>query len=844
MLKRYIFGLIFGILFLLSSVLLFAGNPIGLVSQQIPREGQPWIWKGPTIPYWPDRGSLGYLPNRTAKNLVSQAFRRWSDACSSINFQERDGIFEDITGANFRDYLGKKDGISPIIFDNDRQILRALGFPKEVLGFSSPEFIDLATGYVTEGFSIINTDSFDWDKNDGGGELDEKYLEALLVHEFGHYIGLGHSQVNGNAFFNRRPLVGFAVPPENMVETMYPILLPSQSTLKYDDIVTVNWLYPAAGFLSNSASFHGKVVQPDSVREVQGVNVIARNVNTINDPLAVYRDAVSQISGVGFHPDIFAPAFSRGEFLLSGIPPMTPMRIEIESLGSGEFPVFQIPDPLSIIPEFYNSIDESYSNPPDDPSDATILILPQRERREILFMLNQPIYLTEVNPASVPSHSDAIITIRGNGFIPNSRVNVSQEISSFSNSYPLIYDDPMKVRLVLPYDLAVGRYQLRVVRPPGGRGNESLNSVLLEVTPGPMSITSVSPAQVLYNSNEQVQVRGSNFFREMRVLLLHQQHGYQVSVAADALTPGLLTFYVPAEAVVGQYDLRLSRPPSGPGNETASLPWRVLPNTLSITNISPSIISDNSGDTVILRGNGFTNHSYVRITASRSLSSWDISPFSSTATELKFALPPALSTTGLYSIIVIRPPGDTDNVSNKITLDIQWVPPTTTTTLYPPTTIVTTTMIPTSTTTQPSWTTTTAQVSTSTITTPTTSSSSTTSSTLFNLNPFGQVETPSHGATVSNIIPISGWAVDDHGQVKITLLVDGIPDNTAVTRHLRPDIAALFPQFPNSDTSGFRIDFNTTKLPDGFHQLSVLFQDRFGATSLSGVVLIYVLNHP
>ncbi len=843
MLKRYFSFLLLCFLFLLSSALLFAGNPIGYVSHQQVREGQPLIWKSGVIPYWTDRGSLGYLPNRSAKNLVSQAIRRWSDACSKISFQERDGIFEDIDGANFRDYLGKRDGISPVIFDNDGQILRALGFSQEVLGFSTPEFVDPATGYVTEAYSIINTDPFDFDKNDACGELDEKYLEALLVHEFGHFIGLGHSQVNGDAYFSKRAISGYGIPPENMVETMYPYLLVTHATLKYDDIVTVNWLYGNTTFFSTKASFHGSVYQSNGVREVQGVNVIARNVNTISDPLAVYRDAVSQISGVGFHPDLLFPSVTRGEFLLPGIPAMTAMRVEIEYLGPGEWPVYMKPEVNDFLPEFYNGIDEAGTSPPDDPEAATSILLPAGEKREIRFLLNPPLILTEVIPSSVPSHSDSLIVLRGNGFLPGSWAFIRNEDNVGSASaYPLLYDDPTQVHFILPYNLYAGRNTIIVGRPPGGNGNESLNSVTLTVTANPMTVSSISPAQVLYNSNEQIQVRGINFYRDLRLQLRHKQHGYEVSLVPEVLTPGLLVFYNPSEAVPGDYNLSLLRPPGGAENETAPVTWRVVANPLAIQALSPSTVTESTGINVTVLGSGFTNGTYLQLAADAGGGAWKIDPAIKNSGELSFALPSSLIAKGTYSIVAIRPPGDTLNYSNKASLNVQWVPPSTTTTLTPPTTTTlppTTTSTTTSTTLPPTSTTTTTRLLTS-----TTTSTSSTTSTIFNLQPFGQLETPSNAATVSNIIPISGWAVDDHGQTKLTLLIDGVPDNAAVTRYYRPDIAAMFPQFPNSDTAGFRIDLDTTRLTDGFHQISVLIMDRFGVTATTSAVLVFVFNHP
>jgi N-acetylmuramoyl-L-alanine amidase len=106
------------------------------------------------------------------------------------------------------------------------------------------------------------------------------------------------------------------------------------------------------------------------------------------------------------------------------------------------------------------------------------------------------------------------------------------------------------------------------------------------------------------------------------------------------------------------------------------------------------------------------------------------------------------------------------------------------------------------------------------------------------------IEAPQQGATVQGIIPIIGWAVDDNGEVRVTLQVDGVPDGSQIAGIPRPDVAAVFPQYPNSGNSGFRIDLDTRTLTDRFHQITVTFQDRLGATSTPQTILIYVLNRP
>jgi DNA-binding beta-propeller fold protein YncE len=111
--------------------------------------------------------------------------------------------------------------------------------------------------------------------------------------------------------------------------------------------------------------------------------------------------------------------------------------------------------------------------------------------------------------------------------------------------------------------------------------------------------------------------------------------------------------------------------------------------------------------------------------------------------------------------------------------------------------------------------------------------------------PFGSIDTPAEGATVSGDMPLTGWVMDDVGLLGNVLvyrdslpgegsspgtpgkLFVGVPTRVAGAR---PDVQALFPSYNDNDRAGFGLMVLTNALPNGgngtftFH---VLVADRY-----------------
>ena len=188
-----------------------------------------------------------------------------------------------------------------------------------------------------------------------------------MVHEFGHYQGLGHSIVNGQIVlgdatgpspFDTFPLVSLA----NKIETMYPFYFgPAAgfSTPEKDDIAAIATLYPAPTFFGTTGTIVGRILASNGRTPKPGFNVIARN---IANPFV---DAVSGLSGA-FTPDLSADSPLAGVYILNGLTPGARYAVFVDEILEGGFSA-----PAGILPgpeEFYSGRLESKRRDKDAPN--------------------------------------------------------------------------------------------------------------------------------------------------------------------------------------------------------------------------------------------------------------------------------------------------------------------------------------------------------------------------------------------------------------------------------------------------------------------------------------------
>jgi len=346
---------------------------------------------------------LGNQTNAQADQLVLDAFQVWEDVpTADIGFSAAGDLGGDVTSANYlaveSDLATCGSPVGPIarersiVYDVDGSIVTAIGDdPNSLLGFASPVCLETngSENFYTRGIALLNgrfIDGIDTTTND---EVSLAEFQAVFIHEFGHLIGLDHSQINVNCH------TSFCSPGGSDAQglpTMFPFLEEglelAMATLAVDDIAGVSELYPETTnnppsqepFGSTTGRIRGRILFSDGATPAQGLNVIARRVD---DPRRI---AVSSVSGFLFTEDAGNPVYpwpgspfgSRDETLIGsydipGLPPGD-YTVEVEAInpdfveGSSVGPIgtigFQFPMPGDCTQEFANT------SPPESDTDS------------------------------------------------------------------------------------------------------------------------------------------------------------------------------------------------------------------------------------------------------------------------------------------------------------------------------------------------------------------------------------------------------------------------------------------------------------------------------------------
>lgn len=92
------------------------------------------------------------------------------------------------------------------------------------------------------------------------------------------------------------------------------------------------------------------------------------------------------------------------------------------------------------------------------------------------------------------------------------------------------------------------------------------------------------------------------------------------------------------------------------------------------------------------------------------------------------------------------------------------------------------------------------------------------------------IESPERDAVSTGIGLISGWAVSDSEIESIEIILDGIDLGAVPYGGSRPDVGAAFPEFPDSDLSGWAMKWNFGNSEAGTHTLEVIATNRNGET--------------
>jgi hypothetical protein len=359
--------------FCFAATAAFAGGPLVVD----PVTGKAYAYAPGTVPVYYDNGDFAVVydwnnypatvtfPNSVGQHVVEKGYHDWSAIPSTSFHANVVGSFAsiglpDINGSNADLVIGKWNGGGvDVIFDADGSVMENFfGVGSNVLGISSPEFGE--NGVITESWTVLNGQAVAFD------DTDAQQYQGVATHEFGHSIGLAHTQTNGAAYFYGGwgewvgPATCGSLPySTNLtvddVETMYPFSNPTpgsgsgiaQANIHTsDDIAAISDLYPGTGWPQSYGTISGKILDVDGKTPLTGVNVIVRS---LSDP---YTDANSTMSGE-WTQGLFGPD---GTYTLHGLKPGSQYVVYTDAIFAGGFPTY----PMYFLPgpeKFYNGPD-------------------------------------------------------------------------------------------------------------------------------------------------------------------------------------------------------------------------------------------------------------------------------------------------------------------------------------------------------------------------------------------------------------------------------------------------------------------------------------------------------
>lgn len=285
-------------------------------------QGQPSVWNTSTAVAYrtPEAGALGRLSNAAAADRVQQLFQVWENVTTAnIRFQRAGVIMpsgaytggEVNTEAEFdaiENSCAASPFQSPIIFDATGALFTALGVDEDVIGFAGPCILNSA-GQITAARAALNGK---WIDNDTANHhLTDSQFDETFVHEFGHFIGLDHSQISVNVL--NQPSDQCTRSALEILPLMFPFahcqarVTEGLPMLSPDDEAWVSMLYretvndPANNrerFADKYGIIQGNVSFSDGETMAQGFNVLARDSN------ASRNRTFSVVSGYAFTASI------------------------------------------------------------------------------------------------------------------------------------------------------------------------------------------------------------------------------------------------------------------------------------------------------------------------------------------------------------------------------------------------------------------------------------------------------------------------------------------------------------------------------------------------------------
>src|ERR1017187_8198746 len=288
--------------------------------------GQPVHWAGGQLNYYVDQGPLNNaVNNQQAIAMVDAAAALWSAVpTAGVALTDKGPLNEDVNGANIlvnsAGQIAQPSDVTPaaatyplaVIYDADGSVINA------VFGATASQPTSCQNNGVFVWMDNLNPDATIVHAVillNGLCATNADLLAMMsyqLERAFGRVLGLDYSQVNPGALTNSdaNSLQGWPVmqPLSGVCGHAGGQCIPNPAVLRFDDIASVNRIYPITA--QNLASFSGKqLTAPNTVSiqgtiafrtvtGMQGVNIVARPLDAGGNPLNQY--TVTFVSGAYF----------------------------------------------------------------------------------------------------------------------------------------------------------------------------------------------------------------------------------------------------------------------------------------------------------------------------------------------------------------------------------------------------------------------------------------------------------------------------------------------------------------------------------------------------------------